>query len=109
MNIECLIQQVQKRPGMFVGCIALEPVCHFISGFLYNNIVTNRADHIDIMFKEQFHEWVRIEIEKKYNIQYEKNHNYLYYITKTCQDSKQSLEEFFVLCNSFFKMIHDEV
>ena len=40
MNVEHLIKQIKIRPGMYVGCLKLEPVVHFINGFLYNNKIS---------------------------------------------------------------------
>lgn len=64
MNIEQLVNRVRFRPPMFTGSFWLEPMVHFINGFLYNNLMSDRADDIDIAFKNQFHDWVRIQLEK---------------------------------------------
>ena len=34
MNVEHLIKQIKIRPGMYVGCLKLEPVVHFINRFV---------------------------------------------------------------------------
>jgi len=44
MNIEELILQIKKRPGMYVGCNELEPIIHFINGFMFNNFITKKVD-----------------------------------------------------------------
>ena len=47
MNIEQLINNVKKRPGMYVGCLELQPVSFFIDGFMYNNVSSNNMEKVD--------------------------------------------------------------
>lgn len=108
MNIEQLVNRVRFRPPMFTGSFSLEPMVHFINGFLYNNLMSDRADDIDIAFKNQFHDWVRIQLEKKYKIKLEKNRDYLTYISEVYQDLEQGLKVFFELCDEFFIEMHKE-
>ncbi len=106
MNLEELIQQIKKRPGMYVGCIELEPVVHFINGFIFSNLVADRIDNVEMEFKEKFHDWARRKIEKRYNIKLEEHRNYLFYIKHVSIDSEENLKIFFQLCEDFFEELH---
>lgn len=63
MNIEQLINTVKKRPGMYVGCIELQPMVHFVNGFMFNNVISDNMDAVDKEFREKFHDWVREQLE----------------------------------------------
>lgn len=102
MNVKSLIQQIKLRPGMYVGDPNLEAISHFISGFLYNNTVTNRADAVDLAFRTQFHEYVKAKLEKTQNIKFCGARNYVFYISQTFQSTEQRLKTFFELCDDFF-------
>ncbi|MBS5064547.1 MAG: hypothetical protein KHZ58_12270 [Hungatella hathewayi] len=108
MNIEQLISQIKLRPGMYVGSLELEPIVYFINGFLYNNIISDRADNIDVAFKQQFHDWVKMRLENKHNIDLEAHHNYLFYINEVYQNSEEGLKVLFELSNDFFREIHSK-
>ena len=103
MNVEQFIYAIQKRPGMYVGCMELEPIVHFINGFMLNNFISKRVDIVEKKFKEEFHDWVREQLEKRYNIELEEHHDYLFYITEVSQNSEEELNIFFELCNEFFR------
>ena len=109
MNIEQLINRVRVRPAMFTGSFLLEPMFYFINGFLYNNAISDKTGYIDKAFQYQFHDWVKIQLEKKHKVKLEDNRNYLTYINKVYQDSEQSLKIFFELCDDFFAEIHNKV
>lgn len=106
MNVEKLIQLVKLRPNMFIGESKLEFLYYYISGFLFNNITTNRADKIDMEFKEKFHEWVRRWIETNQNIVFDEERNYLFYIQQVCQNQEQCMSLFFRLSEEFFCELH---
>lgn len=108
MNVKSLIQQMKLRPAMYVGKINLEVTFHFINGFLYNNIITDRVDNIDLAFKNQFDEWVKLTLEKKKNISFNEQRNLLFYITQVCKSEEERLEMFFELCEEFFNQISKE-
>ena len=105
MNIKSLVQTLKLRPGMYVGNTELESVYQFINGFLYNNIATNRVDKIDKEFKDQFHEWVKFRIEKKNNMEFDMESNYVYYISQAFVDTDDQLKLFFELTDDFFQEI----
>ncbi len=108
MNVEQLIHQVKKRPGMYVGCIELEPVVYFIDGFMFNNFISGTINNIEKLFKEEFHDWVRRQLEERYNIQLEKHHNYMFYIIQVSQNAEERLNIFFNLCDDFFAEFHEQ-
>ena len=108
MNIEQLINRVRVRPAMFTGSFLLEPMFHFINGFLYNNAISDKTGYIDKAFQYQFHDWVKIQLEKNHKVKLDDNRNYLTYINKVYQDSEQSLKVFFELCDDFFAEIHNK-
>ena len=47
MNIEQLINQIKLRPLMYIGCFRLEPMFHFINGYMVNNFIMGKDDFID--------------------------------------------------------------
>lgn len=106
MNIEQLINNVKKRPGMYVGCLELQPVSFFIDGFMYNNVSSNNMEIVDKEFREKFDDWAREQLEKKYNIELEKYRNYFYYISQVNPNPEEGLKIFFDLCDEFFEEFH---
>lgn len=108
MNIEELINQIKKRPGMFVGCMELEPIVHFINGFMLNNSLSGRVDDIEKEYKEEFHDWVRIQLENRYKIELEKHRGYMFYITQVSRNSEEGLKILFELCDEFFREFHEK-
>lgn len=62
MNVKSLIQLINLRPGMYVGYPELEFISHFIYVFLLDNIMTNRADSVDLKFQNEFHWWVKAKL-----------------------------------------------
>ena len=103
-----LIMQMKTRPQMYVGELNLELIYHFINGFLYNNIITNRADDIDFKFKYQFHNWVKEKLEKDQDVKFHVERNYLFYLNQVFQDSIQKINIFFEFCEDFFGEIDKE-
>ena len=106
MNIEQLINNVKKRPGMYVGCLELQPVSFFIDGFMYNNVSSNNMEKVDKEFRENIDDWAREQLEKKHDIELERNRDYIYYITKVNQNPEEGLKMFFGLCDKFFEEFH---
>lgn len=102
MNVDELIQRIEKRPGMFVGNENLEAISHFIGGFLYSRITSDKMSYVDIAFKEQFHEWVKNTLEQNFAIQFDEERDYVYYITEVCKDDQERAKVFFELCADFF-------
>lgn len=105
MNVESLIKTIESRPGMYVGKPSLEGIFHFINGYLYNSIEANRADDVDMAFKNYFHEWVKVSLEKDYSIKFDEQRNYSFYINQIFQDTEQRINAFFELSNNFFSEI----
>jgi len=105
MNVESLIKRIESRPEMYVGKPSLEAIFHFINGYLYNNIEANRADDVDMAFKNRFHEWVKVRLEKDYSIKFDEQRNYIFYINQVFQDTEQRMNAFFELSNHFFSEI----
>lgn len=108
MNIEQFLKKAKLRPGMYIGDLKLESMYHFISGFLSSNILSGRADYVDIAFKDQFHDWVKGRLEEEKKIELEKNRNYNTYISKVYQDPEQGLSIFFQLSDAFFDELHSK-
>jgi hypothetical protein len=103
MNVEQVIKAIKSRPGMHVGCLDLEPIFHYINGFMFNNTVSNNVDNVEAMFKERFDEWVRIRLEKAKNIKMEEHHCYLYYFKQVYPNPQERLDIFFGFCETFFR------
>ena len=104
MNIQNLIMHISKKPEMFVGVPKIEALYQFVSGYLFCNIVNQRADYVDYEFKKNFHVWVKNYIEKEKNILLPEQRNWLYYILESYEESEQ-LDTFFKLCSLFFEQI----
>ena len=102
MNIEQMISCIRKRPGMYVGCLKLEPVVHFINGFLFGRITSKRVTNLDITFKKEFHSWVRKYFERTRGVCLEDGRNYLFYFSEMYEDQEECLTAFFELCDMFF-------
>lgn len=85
----------------------LEPVVHFINGFMLNNFISDKVDIVDKEFKNEFHDWARKQLEKEYNIKLEAHHNYLFYITQVTKNSEEGLKILFELCDGFFRELHE--
>lgn len=105
MNIENLIKKIELRPAMYVGNPSLEAIFHFVNGYLYNNIEANRADNVDMAFKNSFHEWVKVNLEKDYLVKFDEQRNCVFYINQIFQDTEQRINAFFSLSNKFFSEI----
>lgn len=102
MNVENLINKIKSRPGMYIGTPGLEAIFYFVSGYLYNLIESNRADHVDIGFKNDFHSWVKDSLEREYLIKFDGQRNYVFYIQQIYQKEEDQIDEFFKLCQAFF-------
>lgn len=102
MNVKKLIMQMKTRPQMYVGEPNLESIYHFINGFLYNNISANRADDIDLEFKNRFHNWVKERLERSQDVKFNAERNYVFYLNQVFQDSSQKINIFFEFCEDFF-------
>lgn len=102
MNIQQLLEQIKLRPAMYIGCFKLEPMFHFLNGFMFYKSISNNDDYVDTAFRNQFHNWVKTRLEKKYKIELDNNMNYLTYINEVTQDDEQKLYIFFELCQTFF-------
>ena len=107
MNVKMLIQNIRQRPEMFIGTLEMDALHHFISGFLFSNIMNNQADYVDIAFKNRFHEWTRQQLEKGKDINDSEHRNYVYYLNYSCKKRKR-IDAFFELCDAFFAMIEQE-
>ncbi len=106
MNVFELICLIEHRPGMFVGKPSLESLHLFISGFLFNNLINDNADELDLKFKKYFHDWVKKYIESTHKVSLEPNRNYVDYINYVFPNNEQRIQAFFSLCRIFF---NDEI
>lgn len=102
MNVENLIKKIELRPGMYIGTLRLESIFYFINGYLYNTIESNRADIIDMKFKNNFHSWVKARLEKEYSIKFDEERNYVFYIQQIFKNDEDQINKFFELCHDFF-------
>ena len=109
MNIEKLIEYIKIRPCMYIGELNFDYLFHFINGFLYNNFSNKKNDDIDIIFKNEFHEWVQKWIEKNKNIYFDEERDYHFYIQKISQTQQQCFDLFFRLCDLFFHELHNRM
>lgn len=72
MDIEKLIKLIKGRPGMFVGeRLNIRSVNLFVSGFLYSSLVNNSEYIMDIVFRDNIHEWIKHAIEQRKGITFE--------------------------------------
>lgn len=108
MNIQQLLEKVKLRPAMYIGCFRLEPMFHFLNGFMFYKSISNNDDYVDTAFRNQFNNWVKTKLERKYKIELDNNMNYLTYINEVNQDDEQNLYIFFELCDTFFSELHSK-
>ena len=107
MNVELLINKIMIRPGAYVGDETLESIAQFINGFLFNNLITGRADSVDLAFKEDFNSWVLNWLKANRNVTFiSTQRNYIYYLRQVCNNSKVALYLFFDLCVLYFNELH---
>lgn len=102
MDLEELIQRIKAKPGMFVRIIDLDHISCFVSGFLFNSIMNDRADDMESAFNGKFHAWARHALERKYNIKFDVDRGYVFYIEQLETSPNRRLELFFDLCEEFF-------
>ena len=79
MSIKELVLQMKCRPYAFVAKKEIAFVSCFISGFLYSNIMSGRISAEEIAFKSFFSNWVKKELEKQRQLEYEVNRNCVLY------------------------------
>lgn len=90
---------------MFAGGKNLDNIYHYINGFLYSNLAAGREEAVDLAFKNQFHEWVKSNIEKSCKLEFAEHRNYVFYISQVCHSEEERLEKFFELCEEFFQTV----
>ncbi len=105
MNIEQLIYQIEKRPGMYADDFDLKLIKHFVNGFMCNSLNSGKADEIDIVFFDKFHNWVKERLQIEYKSKFQTAGDYYFYITQVCK-KKEELNIFFKLCHEFFSEVH---
>ena len=87
---------------MYVGCKKLEPIFHFLNGFMVSNYLSHRTNWVEERFKNEFHDWVKNTLEKEYNMELEEHHNYVFYIGQVACEPEEETKIFFELCHNFF-------
>ncbi len=105
VGLKALLRRIKDRPQMFVGNIdehSLETLAHFIRGFLYSNINADRAEDCDLIFKHEFHDWVRDKLEKDRDVELASGRSYVFYLSEVFKEPKERLDAFFELCEEFF-------
>ncbi|MCI8713640.1 MAG: hypothetical protein HFH23_15600 [Ruminococcus sp.] len=102
MNVKQLIENIKKRPGMYILEFKIEYLDHFLNGFLHARIHDRKAEEIDLVFKEEFHEWVRRWIKDNKGIVFDIDMGYFYYIQQVCENQEQCITMFFELSEDFF-------
>lgn len=110
MNIEELLKNMKKRPGMYVLEINLEYIYTYLSGFLFSRLNLNKADYIDIAFKEQFREWIKEWIKNniKEDFVFPSGWGYVSIICKVWKDEEERVNRFFELAETFFKELEEK-
>lgn len=103
MDIENVLLLIKHRPEIYIGAVNIHALELFLSGFLFNNLSNDRKYFIDICFRDRIHDWIKKEIEKRKNIQFELNVGYDYYIEAVCDNGEQEVALFFELCEEFFE------
>ena len=108
MNIEKLLEYMEKRPYMFIGELNFDYLFHFINGFLYHKGFSQEIDTINKFFERKFDEWVQKWIENDKNILFEEERDYHYYIQNVCETQEECFELFFKLCHIFFDELREK-
>lgn len=103
MQIEKLIDSIQKRPKMFVKEEKIEYIFYLLSGYCGANGKLSEDD-INRNFCFWFGKWLIIWIQNNVNVKYTPQTAFWYDDIKTISKSKQDeIKLFFDLCNCFFE------
>lgn len=104
MDIKELISAVKKRPEMYLGDVPdISNLSYYLDGFLASNLI-NLNNKTDRLFKYEFHDWIRLRLERKFGINFEnKSDHFKNYIRQVCHSDRESLDLFFELTDIYFK------
>lgn len=109
MNIEKLINQIKLRPEMFVReNYNLTNILNYIYGFQAAKFVYHLQDEVDKAYNDNFFEFVKNELEKKYCVILNPCSEYGDLICQVHDEAKQQIDEFFELSEKFFREIIKE-
>lgn len=98
MDIKLLIQEIRKRPGIFLGCEKITPLLHFLNGYQWaeyesNNGVINNIIPLDFHY---FSEYISIKTNAFNNL------GWCYNILNYCNgDEHKALNCFFDFFDEF--------
>lgn len=108
MNVKEIISAIKKRPEMYLGDTPnLSNLSYYLNGFLASNII-NCDERIDKLFKQKFHDWIRLYLERELKISIEEqSRNYQYYIKKVCNNERECLDLFFKTTEIFFNELKE--
>lgn len=106
MDTGNFIRKVKRHPEIYAGEASLEAIYYTIRGFVVNNYLTGRANHLDLMFKKRFDRWVKDRVEKNSGEKYEENIDCLYYISRAFGSEAEGINAFFVLCEEFIREVN---
>ncbi len=102
MHIQELIQNMKKRPLMYIKEVRLDYIEHFLLGFSYS-VLKKDENEIDKLFHGYFQKyvikWIRDNIDADYQVDSLWYHTSIRDIT---EGESQAVELFFKLCEEFF-------
>lgn len=103
MQIEQLIDEIQRRPKMFVKEERIEYIYYLLSGYCGANCKLSDND-MEHKFRFWFGKWLRMWIEDNVDAEYAPETAYWYDdIKKITKKDQNELTVFFDLCKSFFE------
>lgn len=112
MNVEKLINAIDKRPGMYVCPINIESIYNFICGYLVgrkNQLFELPPDPIDAEFLASFGKWsFRWIIKNKYSGYKFESFAWFKMFQSVTQDDNEARELFFLVCQEFFECFRNE-
>lgn len=104
MQIEQLIDSIQRRPGMYIEEKRIDYIYYLISGYCGANYKLLNEDDMNSRFSSWFGKWLLQWIEENIDTEYTPNTViWYYYIKWLAKDEQQEFTLFFDLCKMFFE------
>ena len=72
---------------------------------MFDRVMSDKADNIDIVFHKEFHQWVIEWMKKEKKEKFESVRGYDFCISQVCQKEEERVKMFFELAEMFFEEI----
>ena len=111
MNFKSLIENIKRRPGMYIGSLELSDLRLFLDGYLFFDYFNKLNDQFEENFRENFNTWVWRKLlkanlsNKLYdNLKFQNGRGYVELIKVVESNPKKQLDIFF----NYFDEFYDE-